>query len=70
VINVKGKKKKMDIDEIKKEKIELEFLIRDSLNAFMLKTKTEVTSIDIGYKGWDADTGLIQILNINLPLVL
>ena len=60
----------MDIDEIKREKGKMEFLIRDSLNEFMRKTKMEVTNIDIGYTTLEPGTMLVQITNIELSLVL
>ena len=60
----------MDIDEIKKERNKIEILIRDSLNAFMRKTKMVVTRIDIGYTTLEPDTRLTQITNIEVSLVL
>lgn len=60
----------MDIEEVLEEKYKMEFLIRDSLNAFMRETKTKVERIDIGHTTYEPATGSIQIVNIELSLTL
>lgn len=61
---------KMDINEIRAEKSKLEFEIRDSLNAFMRKTKMKVDDIDIGMMTLNLDTEIAQITNIRLSVTL